>query len=165
MGRTHIHRSNGFGHYFSGQIDSIDVRPLGLQNNFTGSYLDYLDLPRTFLIAGAWIDPNEPALALWLYSCQDFDFNRDFKEQVSIVWWQSTAPFQLIIRKCTRPTARFSSKSRDDSWAVALFGRADDETVAVWKFVSCVTYKRILHIRHFCSPDKLIVPGFKTRHS
>lgn len=37
-------------------------------------------------------------------------------------------------------------KSRDVCWAVALFCRADDETAAVWKFVSCVGYKLILYI-------------------
>lgn len=37
------------------------------------------------------------------------------------------------------------TKSRDDFWAVALFCRADDETAAVWKFVSCVGYKLVLH--------------------
>lgn len=49
---------------------------------------------------------------------------------------------QLATRKGgrTRPAARFASKSRDDCRAVALFGRADDETVAVWKFVSCARY-------------------------
>lgn len=43
--------------------------------------------------------------------------------------------------KHTGATERFPSKSRDDCRAVALFGRADDETVAVWKFVSCARYK------------------------
>lgn len=51
--------------------------------------------------------------------------------------------FRLAVRKGgrTRPVVRFASKSRDDCLAVALFGRADDETVAVWKFVSCARYK------------------------
>lgn len=39
-------------------------------------------------------------------------------------------------------------KSRDVSSAVALFCRADDETAAVWKFVSCVGYKLVLYIWH-----------------
>lgn len=42
-------------------------------------------------------------------------------------------------------------------------GRADDETVAVWKFVSCVRFKRFLHIRHFCTSAKPLVPRFYTR--
>lgn len=38
------------------------------------------------------------------------------------------------------------SKSRDVCGAVALFCRADDETAAVWKFVSCVGSKLVLPI-------------------
>lgn len=38
------------------------------------------------------------------------------------------------------------SKSRDVCGEVALFCRADDETAAVWKFVSCVGSKLVLPI-------------------